>query len=223
MFSLQRMIDDIGRKRQERRFASQAGKRQVEAIEHVFGLDIDKLKETFAAGGIPMLPADLPAYIEIRSLRDIGVNALLVYQTIEVNQLPRYIMTIRDGCDEMHWQHYREGDSHTLVRHDQEFAGVNMRLLTNDVALIGRLVNAGFNPPCPWIAFYELGPVVGSLQGNAEYWYQHIWDRYWGALSLEEQSDFLERKRRETMAYMSESEWLEWVDGLRFRDLRARD
>ncbi|EEA03514.1 hypothetical protein BH160DRAFT_1195 [Burkholderia sp. H160] len=223
MFSLQRMIDDIGRKRQERRFASTSGNRQIEAIEHVFGLDIDKLKKTFVEGGIPAMPGDLPAYIALRDLGDIGVTAFLVRQTIEVTQLQSYIMTIRDGRDETDWQHNSQGDLHTLVRHDREFAGLNMQLLTNDVALIRRLASPGFNPPCPWVAFHELGPTVGSLQGNAEYWYHHIWDPYWEALSLDDQSEFLERKRRETVAAdMSEGEWLQWVDGLRFRDPRTR-
>ncbi|MFT4067966.1 hypothetical protein [Paraburkholderia sp.] len=165
------MIDDIDRKRQEQRFAAQSGNRQIEASEQGFGFDTNKLKETFVAGGIPTMSTDLPAYIEVRNLREIGVNAFLVRQTIEVTQLPSYIMNIRDGRDETDWQHYRRGDSHTLVRHDQKFAGINMRLLTDDVELVRRLASAGFNPPCPWIASCELGPVVGSLQGNAEYWY----------------------------------------------------
>jgi len=223
VFSLQRIIDDIGRKRQERRFASQSQNRLTEVIEHVFGADIDKLKEIFPSSGIVTILDDFPAYIEIRPLRDIGVNAFLVSQTIEVAQMPRYVMTIRNGREKTEWQHYNNDHLHTFLKHDQELAGFNMRLLTNDIALIRQLADARFNPPCQWIAFYELGPIAGSLQGNAEYWYHHVWDRYWEALSLHEQSEFLARKRQETISYMSESEWRDWISGLRFRDPRTRD
>jgi hypothetical protein len=223
VFSLQRMIDDIGRKRQERRFPSQSKSKMLEAVQHVYGVSVDELAGIFSRVSPDAVPDGLPAYIEVRNLRDVGLNAFLVSQTIEIDQLPPYIIAIRDGREETAWQHYSQGDLQTLVRHHQELAGVNMRLLTNDVELVRKLASAGFNPPCPWVAFYELGPFVGSLQGNAEYWYRCIWDRYWQALSLAEQAELLERKRRENRAYMSETEWQDWVDGLGFRDPRTRD
>ncbi len=34
-------------------------------------------------------------------------------------KMPRYILTIRDGHEETNWQHYRNGDLHTLVKHDR--------------------------------------------------------------------------------------------------------
>jgi hypothetical protein len=223
VFSLQRVIDDIGRKRQERRFASQSKGKLIDAIQHVYSINIDKLTGIFSHVSLDTVPADLPAYIEVRSLRDSGLNAFLVTRAIEVAQLPRFIMAVRNGREEVAWQHYRQGDLHTLIKHDQELSGINVRLLTNDVALIQEMASASFNPPCPWVSFYELGPFVGSMQGNAEHWYHYIWDRYWEALTLAEQAQFLEEKRKETIAYMPESEWKDWVDGLRFRDPRTRD
>lgn len=98
-----------------------------------------------------------------------------------------------------------------------------MRLLTNDVTLVRQLIKADFNPPCPWVAFYELGPFVGSLQGNAEFWYHHIWDKFWESLSPTEQTAFLEKKRGETLPYMSDQEWEDWVSELRFRDPKTRN
>jgi hypothetical protein len=217
------MIDDMGRKRQERRFASQSRSKMPDAVEHAYGLSIEKLAEFFSPSCMLAVPPTLPASIKVRSLEDTGLGAFLVHQTIEVAQIPPYIMAIRNGREEVGWRHYKQADLQTLVRHDQELAGINMRLLTNDVSLIRKLACAGFNPPCPWIAFYELGPFVGSLQGNADYWYHHVWDPYWESLSFPEQADFLERKRRETVAYMSENEWRDWVEGLRGRDARAQN
>ncbi|WP_322009309.1 hypothetical protein [Paraburkholderia sp. J12] len=223
MFSIQKMLDDIGRKRQEQRFVSQSKDRLKEALEQVYGAKIERLRTIFPAHRADTVPGELPRYIEVHNLKDIGVNALLVCQTIEVAQVPRYIMTIREGRDETSWQHYEKGALHTLLKHDQELSGMNMRLLTNDVELVFHLANAGFNPPCPWVAFYELGPFVGSMQGNAEYWYRHIWDRFWESLSLADQIEFLERQRYENEAYMSADEWQDWVDGVRFRDARTRN
>ncbi|KWN78304.1 hypothetical protein WM24_29440 [Burkholderia ubonensis] len=217
------MIDDMGRKRQERRFALQSTGNLKEAIEHVYGVSVAELKVIFGSADIDSMPEDLPACVEVRNLDKIGVNAFLVRQIIEVAQVPPYIKMIREGREETSWQRYDKGGLHTLVKHDQELSGVNMRLLTNDVELVRQLAEADFNPPCPWIAFYELGPFVGSMQGNAEYWYHHIWDKYWESLSIEDQDAFLEKKRRETVAYMSDQEWGDWVSELRFRDPRTRD
>lgn len=217
------MIDDMGRKRSERRFALKAKSKMIEAIQHVYGIQIDKLADIFSRKNSGAVPECIPSYIDVQNLRDSGLNAFLVTRTIEVAQLPRYIIAIREGREEVAWQHYRQGDLHTLIKHDQKLSGIDTHLLTNDVALIQKLASASFNPPCPWIAFYELGPFVGSMQGNAEYWYHHTWDRYWHALTLSDQAQFLEEKRQETAAYMSENEWQDWVDGLRFRDPRTRD
>ncbi len=101
MFSLQRVIDDIGRKRQEHRFASQSNGKLIDAIQHVYGINIDKLAGIFSHVSLDTVPADLPAYIEVRSLRDSGLNAFLVTRAIEVAQLPRFIMAVRNGREEV--------------------------------------------------------------------------------------------------------------------------
>ncbi|WGS48607.1 hypothetical protein LFL96_12485 [Paraburkholderia sp. D15] len=223
MFSLQKMLDEIGPERQERRVALRHRERQIKAIERAYDVNLGKLKTLFPVHREERRTLTVAPHIEVRELEAIGVHALLVRQTIEVAQVPRYISIIRGECDETSWQVYERGALRTLLKHDEALSGTNMRLLTNDAELVHRLADSGFNPPGTWLAFYELGPFVGSLQGNAAYWYSQLWDPYWGGLSLVEQTEFLEKQRLESTAYMSDEEWQGWVDRLGFRDSRICD
>jgi hypothetical protein len=220
VFSLKRKLDELGRARQERRFAEQAGRRRIEAVQHVFGISLERLQDVFSA---PVEDERLPAYPLVIYLGDQGVKAFLHTQTIEMDQYPRYLHIIREGREEVTFHHYERDGLHTFVAQHEEMSGKNIRLLTNDAELLRKLARSGFNPPCPWVAFYELGPFVSATQGNAEYWFNNIWQPFWESLSLDEQSAFLEKKRPESSSYMSEQEWSDWVDGIRLRDARYRD
>ena len=135
---------------------------------------------------------------------------------------PRYLNIIREDRKEVAWRHYERDGLHTLVTNDEQLSGKNVRLLTNDVDLLRKLASSGFYPPCPWIAFYELGSLAHATQGDAEYWYHNIWDPFWESLSLDEQSVFLDKKRAETLDYLTDEEWADWVEGIRWRDPRYR-
>lgn len=80
-----------------------------------------------------------------------------------------------------------------------------------------------FNPPPPWLAWYELGSSICNLQGDAQYWYENVWDRYWESLSLAEQDAFIEARRTSANAYLTDEEWGEWLEAVRTRDARYRE
>ncbi|MCA8086318.1 hypothetical protein [Burkholderia cenocepacia] len=61
-----------------------------------------------------------------------------------------------------------------------------------------------------------------NLQGDAQYWYENVWDRYWESLSLIEQDVFVDERRSSALAYLSEEQWAEWIDAIRTRDARYR-
>ncbi|KVP45111.1 hypothetical protein WL12_03730 [Burkholderia ubonensis] len=65
--------------------------------------------------------------------------------------------------------------------------------------------------------------MIYTLQGDAQYWYENVWDRYWESLSLTEQDAIIEERRSSTNAYLSEEEWEEWLEAVRTRDARYRE
>ncbi|UVE54124.1 hypothetical protein [Burkholderia sp. EMB26] len=95
-------------------------------------------------------------------------------------------------------------------------------MLTSDAELVRSVSASRFNPPPPWLAWYALGPLIFNLQGDAQYWYENVWDRYWESLGLAEQDVFIQRWRASTNFYLSEKEWAEWLEAIRTRDARYR-
>lgn len=117
----------------------------------------------------------------------------------------------------------RGGSIHTFFSSADHYSGKTVSLLTNDVELICSVSAFEFNPPLPWLAWYELGSLIYTLQGDAQYWYENVWDRYWESLSLTEQDAIIEERRSSTNAYLSEEEWEEWLEAVRTRDARYRE
>lgn len=50
-----------------------------------------------------------------------------------------------------------------------------------------------------------------------------MWDRYWESLSLAEQDAFIEARQTSANAYLTEEEWVEWLEAVRTRDARYRE
>ena len=224
MFSVFRAIEEFGLRRQERRLEKRAEKKRREALPHVFGASLSVLEELFSPSSDSLRTEDRPgAYPRVEYLGNIGFNAVLLTQNIEINQFPLYLKVIEESRKEVTFHHYQKDDLHTFVFHDDEFGGRNMRLLTNDVELVKNLTRLGFHPPPPWIVLYELGPYRPASQGNPEYWACYVWDPFWQSLSLEEQDKLIEEWRPRTRAYISDEDWEEgWVYGMRIRDPRFR-
>lgn len=223
MFSVFRAIEAFGLRRQEKRLAQQLQKRRLEALPHVFGVSSSLLQEVFAGGTFNALRAasSPKGYLSNEHLGDLGLNAILQTQNVEINQFPQYVKAIESNREEVAPRHYEREGLHTFFAYDDEFGGRNMRLLTNDVELLKELAASRFHPPPPWIVWFDLGPYRAPSQGNPEHWFCHIWDPYWESLSLEEQDKFFEEWRPRTRTYISDEDWEEgWVPRVRMRDPR---
>lgn len=225
MFSVFRAIEELGHRRQEKRLAQQAKKRRLEALPHVFGVSSSSLQEVFGTGASKDLRAESSPnrYPSNEHLGDLDLNAILQCQNVEINQFPLYVKVIESGRDEVAPRHYERDGLHTYFSYDDEFGGRNMRLLTNDVALLKEIAASTFHPPPPWVAWHELGPYRPPTQGDPEYWFCHIWDPFWESLRLEEQDKFFQEWRSTTRAYISDEDWEEgWIYLVRMRDPRFR-
>ena len=224
MFSLVRTIEEFGLRQQERRLARQIRRERLEALPRIFGPSLAELRTVFGDTPHDLRVAISPDCYPAREyLGELGLNAILQTQNIEVNQFPLYLKTIEDHRSQVAPRHFEQDGLHTFLSCDDECRGRNMRLLSNDVELLDMLATPRFHPPPPWIAWYELGPYRPALQGNAEHWFCHVWDPYWESLSLDTQDEFLETWRPRTQAYISNEDWEKgWVYLVRTRDSRYR-
>ena len=145
-------------------------------------------------------------------------------QDVEVEQFPVYVNLVAAGRVRVGPRQFaRDGAIHAFFSCVDRYSGKQVSLLTNDVKLVRSVSAAGFNPPPPWLAWYECGSLIYNLQGDAQYWYENVWDRYWDSLILTEQDAFMDGRRSSANAYLSEAEWAEWIDAIRTRDSRYRE
>ncbi|MNF89200.1 hypothetical protein D3C84_717150 [compost metagenome] len=81
------------------------------------------------------------------------------------------------------------------------FAGVLVSFASNDLDVLEAMQCSIWIPSQPAESFPWLDPQsLGSLQGDVEYWWNHLWLPFWVSLSLKEQADFaLEPEWREFM------------------------
>ncbi|PRD87839.1 hypothetical protein C6P88_28095, partial [Burkholderia contaminans] len=144
-------------------------------------------------------------------------------RSVEVEQFPVYANLVDTGRERVGpCQFERDGSLHTFFSSVDRYSGKQVSLLTNDAELVRSVSASRFNPPPPWLAWYELGPLICNLQGEAQYWYENVWDRYWESLGLAEQDVFIQRQRSSTDFYLSGKEWAEWLEAVRTRDARYR-
>lgn len=219
MFSFKRKIEELQIRRAERENAK--------ALEEAFGQSLGALQSIFASGPGDLERSRLPNYPGVTYLgRDYRVDAFAQTHHIESHQFPAFFNVVRDGRRETTPLHFvREHGAHslhTILAHVPKFSGLDVQLLSNDVGLIDALAGKRFNPPAPWIALYEFGPVLHVSQGDENYWLNYVWDPFWESLTLDEQTAFVARARKETAAYISDADWAIWVEGVRMRDARYR-
>lgn len=175
-------------------------KHRQQVIEQIFKADLTYVREVFAETPAALRSESLPDYPGAVWTGDLGVSAIYVTQDVEVEHFPIYVNLVVKGRQRAGpCQFVRDGSLHTFFSATDRYSGKQVSLLTNDVELIRSVSASGFNPPPPWLAWYDVGPLIFNLQGDAQYWYENVWDRYWESLSLIEQDDYIDRcilKRR---------------------------
>ncbi|KWF22347.1 hypothetical protein WL83_06385 [Burkholderia ubonensis] len=218
------MFGDFMEGRQSRRASRELLEEQKVAIEQLFEADLMYLREAFAGTPVTLQSESFPDYPGAMWMGDLGVRAFCVTQDVEVEQFPVYVNLVVVGRERVGPRQFvRDGSTHTFFSSADHYSGKKVSLLTNDVELVRSVSASGFNPPPPWLAWYELGSLIYNLQGDAQYWYENVWDRYWENLSLVEQDTFIEGRRPSTNAYLSAGEWMEWLEAVRTRDARYRE
>lgn len=218
---LKRMFDQFVCERRNQRITRALLKEHKAAAVRLFDTNLDALRKTFASTPTTLQSTPLPNYPGAVWMGHIGINAFGVTQDIEVEQFPVYFNLVAAGNERLGRHRFGRSDAtRTFFASADRFSGKTISLLTSDVELICAVSAAKFNPPPPWIAWYELGPLIHNLQGDAQYWYEDVWDRYWESLSLGEQDTFVEERRSSTNAYLSEDELGMWLEAVRTRDAR---
>lgn len=82
------------------------------------------------------------------------------------------------------------------------FAGTVVSFASDDLDVLEALQQTKLEPPLPADSFPWIDPEgLGSLQGDVEYWWMHLWLPFWVSLNQEEQLALdLEPEWREFMA-----------------------
>ncbi|RQP94664.1 hypothetical protein [Burkholderia stagnalis] len=224
MSSLKWMFEQYVRERQNKRIERALLEEHKKAAVRLFETNLDALRKAFACSPVSLQSTPLPSYPGAMWMGHIGINAFSVTQDIEVEQFPVYFNLVAAGRERVgQHQFVRDGSIHTFFCSADRRSGKKVNLLTNDVELVRAVSAAAFNPPPPWLAWYELGSLMCSLQGDAQHWYENVWDRYWENLSLAEQDAFIEERRSSANAYLTAEEWAEWLEAVRTRDARYRE
>ncbi|HGY1013661.1 TPA: hypothetical protein ACNUUK_001941 [Aeromonas salmonicida subsp. smithia] len=81
------------------------------------------------------------------------------------------------------------------------FAGTVVSFASDDLDVLEALQQTKLEPPLPADSFPWIDPeALGSLQGDMEYWWMHLWLPFWVSLNQEEQ-----------LALDFEPEWREFM------------
>ncbi len=209
-------------KNMERRYY----KEQAEALERVFGKSIDVLRKLFPMVE-PILRDIGSSDPQDKFLDKLEVNALVHTEEISAEQFPLMMSLLNKGHDEVSLGQFESKTGgqvkRTLLATEDRFSGKTVRLLTNDIELLNSITEAQFTPPPPWVVWLEAGPASAvERQGDIEYWYSYVWDKFWNKLSLSEQEKYL-AQWREKAKHISEADWHDWVLMVRMRDPKYRE
>ncbi|MBN3790637.1 hypothetical protein [Burkholderia sp. Ac-20353] len=202
-------------------------KDQVKTVERVFSEDIKTLREWFPVGEYNLKDADYQDPQDM-ILVEIGVNAIVHTEEVLVEQFPLLVNLIKEGREEVAVRSFERKSGGLTYRAifatEDRFSGKTARILTNDIELLKSIANCDFRPPPPWIVWYELGPSSSiERQGDPDYWFNYVWDRFWDKLSLEEQAKYVADWREKTKSYISDKDWDDWVFLMRMRDPKYRE
>lgn len=200
---------------------------QIESVERVFGEKIQVLRKLFPLGEYELDETDYQDPQD-KSLIDIGVNALVHTEEMSCEQFPLLIHLLKRGREEVRFRHFeRKWGGITclaMLATEDRFSGKTARILTNDIELLKSIASARFHPLPPWIVWYELGPSSAiERQGDPDFWFSYVWDRFWNNLSLPVQARYVADWRERTRSYITDEEWEEWVFLVRMRDPKYRD
>ncbi|KAJ3473096.1 hypothetical protein NLI96_g13135 [Meripilus lineatus] len=105
-------------------------------------MPLEKLRELFAK---PVDELQLN-YPKVEYLKNLGFEAFLVTLNVGTETFPTCFNLIKDGKNEVSWNHFEADGKHTLFKISEEFCGRNVHLLTNDIDLIKSISKAGFAP-----------------------------------------------------------------------------
>ncbi|RQQ04802.1 type VI secretion system tip protein VgrG [Burkholderia stagnalis] len=180
------MFEQYVRERQNKRIERALLEEHKKAAVRLFETNLDALRKAFACSPVSLQSTPLPSYPGAMWMGHIGINAFSVTQDIEVEQFPVYFNLVAAGRERVgQHQFVRDGSIHTFFCSADRRSGKKVNLLTNDVELVRAVSAAAFNPPPPWLAWYELGSLMCSLQGDAQHWYLDTKGRYVVQLHLD--------------------------------------
>ncbi|MEM5369175.1 hypothetical protein V4C53_24545 [Paraburkholderia azotifigens] len=214
----------FGKGNQEQKQRERTEKESIVSLENTFGRTIEQLRALFESGRTELASESFGDYPGALYKGSLGIDAFGLTFDIESHQFPRFLNLVREGSEQTDWLCYRRSENRnvsTLLATESRFRGVAVRMLSNDVRLIRRIEMSDFNPAPPWVAMYEHGPFMHLAQGAEEYWDIHIWRRFWRTRTLEQQQAFLDIAREETVSYISDEEWADWLLEIRMSDPRT--
>lgn len=79
------------------------------------------------------------------------------------------------------------GSSSYLLSIKRDFTGIVLSIISNDHNLVVKIKKARLRPPMPSTSFPDIDPdSYGSLQGDLDFWFYHLWLPFWSSLTSEE-------------------------------------
>ncbi|CAD6528527.1 hypothetical protein ACFQ3P_11385 [Paraburkholderia sabiae] len=215
----------FGKENQEQKQRKRAEKETITSLENTFGRTFEQLRALFEGGPSQLESESFGDYPGASYQGGLGINVWSLVFDIESHQFPRFLNLVREGSEQTDWLCFRRIENRnvsTLLATESRFRGVAVRMLSNDAQLIRRIETSDFNPAPPWIAMYEHGPFMHLTQGAEEYWDIYIWRRFWRGRTLEQQRAFLSKAREETIGYIADEQWADWMLEIRMSDPRTR-
>lgn len=189
-------------------------------LSELFKRTPELLRATFGDAAIISRTTTPSTYARVEYLGQHGFHAFIWAQNMEASAYPGFFNIVRGDSEDEDFRHFKRDQFTSFVASDVEFLARNVYLLTNDVELIDRLSQETFSPNPPWIMYPDLGPFASYNQGEPEYWDRFVWHPFWSRLSIEEQDEYLKKRRVQTKEYMSDGEWEDWLQKITSGDPR---
>lgn len=177
---------------------------------------LSNLRKVFPRDNAIENSSDLPSYPPKISLEPKKVYAYLVQFMVskqDVEEVFKFVANYFPSCrcspgqDEIVTNQSGEA-LHVSVRY--EFNGVLFDLITNSTDFLKALDATRVKPPPPWVVFPRVvdPEILGSLQGDIEYWWGGYWSPYWDELTNQQRNDYL-------TAVGASREWIDCIEAHR--------
>lgn len=168
------------------------------------------MKAVFRGSGFSEVPHQYYDEYPTPMPPDTGIDAYLVRFLASESSLERLIKKLAQigylVLPELDTQVIARSGDHSgkkvmLFLHPS-FAGTIVSFASDDLDVLDVLQQTRLEPPLPADSFPWIDPEgLGSLQGDVEYWWMHLWLPFWVSLNQEEQLALdLEPEWREFMA-----------------------